>query len=303
MTSIQKIVYRIATIFFRFLGLLPLKWLRNIGRMAGRIFFLVSRKYRELTIENLTCAFGHEKSPHQIRRMACHVIENLMQVPCEMALIPKLRYKDVGDLIRVEGFHHIEAAHKKGKGVLCLTAHIGNWEIIPSVLSLLGDPPASVGRPLEFRAFDLLVSGFRTWHGGSVIPTGHSMRIILKALKQGSIVGILLDQRAKWHEGVLTDFFGRLACTNKGLALLALKIGAPVVPIFLVRDGSRFKMCCNSEVRVIRTGYKAKDIEINTQAYTKIVESMVLRYPTQWNWCYKRWKIKTCEPWPGTDST
>jgi len=111
-------------------------------------------------------------------------------------------------------------------------------------------------------------------------------------------VGILLDQNVDWYDGVFVDYFGRPACTNKGLALLALKTGAPVIPVFLIRDGKRFIFHCEPEVPLVRTGDKIKDIEVNTERFTKIIESFVSRYPEQWFWLHQRWKTRPYHPWP-----
>ncbi len=298
MNSTEKIIYRIITIFFNLLGLIPLTWLRKLGRLIGRLFFLIDKRHRNITIENLTHAFGREKNPGEIRNIACKVFENLMQTPFELTLIPKLRRKGLGSLITVEGLHHLQAAYQKRRGILCLSAHVGSWELLPAVLSLLGYPPDSIARPLDSKPLDIFVSKLRTWHGGGIIPKKSSMRTVLKRLKQGKLVGVLLDQNANRRDGVFVDFFGRPASTTKGLALLALKTEAPIVPIFLVRDGSHYKILCAPEVPLIRTGDKAKDVETNTQLYTKIIESVVRQYPDQWFWLHRRWKTKRHRPRP-----
>ena len=107
-----------------------------------------------------------------------------------------------------------------------------------------------------------------------------------------------MDQNFDWYEGVFVDFFGRKACTNKGMALLALKTESPVIPMFLVRERSRFKVIFEPEVPLIRTGDKTKDIEANTQQYNEVIEKIVRRYPEQWFWVHQRWKTKPFQPWP-----
>jgi KDO2-lipid IV(A) lauroyltransferase len=101
-----------------------------------------------------------------------------------------------------------------------------------------------------------------------------------------------------WYEGVFVDFFGDRACTNKGLALLALKTEAPVIPVFLVREGLGFKAKFCREVPLIKTGNKTKDVEANTQQYNRIIEDFIRQYPDQWFWVHQRWKTKSFAPWP-----
>ena len=103
---------------------------------------------------------------------------------------------------------------------------------------------------------------------------------------------MLLDQNVDWYDGVFVDFFGRPACSNKGLALLALHTGAPVVPVFLVRDRLCFKAEFGPEMRLIQTGDETKDIEANTRHYTKAIESVIRRHPDQWFWVHQRWKTR-----------
>lgn len=292
MNSTEKIIYRILTLFFNFLGQISLTLLRKWGRLIGRFVFLIDKRHRNITIENLTHALGHEKNLGKIRNIALKVFENLMQIPFEITLVPKLQHKDLGSLIKVEGLHHLQAAYQKEKGILCLGAHVGNWELIPAVLSLLGYPPYMIARPLDCKPLDIFISKLRTWHGGGIIVKKSSMRTVLKSLKRGKLVGILLDQYASRIDGVFVDYFGRPARTNKGLALLALKTDAPVVPIFLVRNDAHYKMWCAPEVPLIKTGDKARDVKANTQQYTKIIESAVQKYPDQWFWVHRRWKTE-----------
>jgi KDO2-lipid IV(A) lauroyltransferase len=299
MNSAEKKIYHIITISFQFLGLIPLAYLRKLGRLIGRLSFLINKRYRAITIENLTYAFGREKGPDEIRGIACQVFENLMQIPLEMTLIPRLQRNKLKSLIKLKGLHHLDTAYQKGRGVLVLTGHIGNWELIPAVVSLLGYPISIVARPLNFEPLDIFVSKLRTWHGGSIIPKKSSMRTILHSLKQGNVVGVLLDQNANRRDGVFVDYFGLPASTTKGFALLALKTKAPIVPMFLVRTNAHYKMWSMREVPLTESGDKTKDIEVNTQVYTKIIESAVRQYPEQWFWVHRRWKTRPCQRQPG----
>jgi KDO2-lipid IV(A) lauroyltransferase len=124
------------------------------------------------------------------------------------------------------------------------------------------------------------------------------MRKILRALKQKESVVVLLDQNMDWYEGVFVDFFGKSACTNQGLALMALTTEAPVIPVFLVRDGQRFITEFLEEIPLVRTGDRRKDLEENTQRYTQTLEAVVRRFPGQWLWVHQRWKTRPCHPWP-----
>ena len=294
MNRTEEIIYRIITISFKILGCLPLAYLRQLGRLIGRLLFLIDKKHRTITMENLTYAFGRDKGAVEIRNIACKVFENLIQIPFEMTLIPRLQRKDMGSLIKVEGLHHLDTAHQKGRGVLVLTAHIGNWELIPAVVSLLEYPISIVARPLDLKPLDTFVSKLRTWHGGKIIPKKFSMRTVLKSLQQGDLVGVLLDQNANRRDGVFVDYFGRPTSTTKGFTFLAMKTKAPIVPVFLVRTNAHYKMWSMPEVPLTESGDRTKDIRVNTQVCTKIIESAVRQYPAQWFWVHRRWRTRPC---------
>ena len=117
------------------------------------------------------------------------------------------------------------------------------------------------------------------------------MRKILRALKQKRMVGILLDQSARLDQGVFVNFLGRMSCTNKGLALMASKSGAPVIPTFGVRqkDG-RYLLIFEKEIELKMSGDKNRDIEDNTALFTRAIEEYIMKYPDQWAWFHRRWK-------------
>jgi KDO2-lipid IV(A) lauroyltransferase len=139
----------------------------------------------------------------------------------------------------------------------------------------------------------------RSRFGTEIIPKQRGMRKILEALRKNKLVAILLDQNVDWYEGVFVNFLGEWACTNKGLALMALKTGTPVVPAFSVRqpDG-RYHFIFEPEVELIKTGDKTRDVEDNTILFTSIIERYVKEHPDQWFWYHKRWKTKPYWPLP-----
>jgi len=153
-------------------------------------------------------------------------------------------------------------------------------------------------RPLDFEPLDRFMTDVRTRFGLKLIPAKRAMRKLLGALKKGEGVSILLDQNVDWYDGVFVEFFGRWTCTSSGLALLALKTGVPVVPLFISRHGKHFKVEFGREIPLIKTGDKTKDVEENTQQYNRILEEAIRKYPEQWLWVHNRWQTKTALPWP-----
>ena len=122
---------------------------------------------------------------------------------------------------------------------------------------------------------------------------------MISEIRQNKMVGILLDLNTKWEQGVFVDFLGRPSCTNKGLALIALKMDTPVMPVFSVREeDGLYHILIGEEVKLIRTGDRTIDIEENTALFTRIIEAQVKRYPDQWLWIHRRWKTLPYCPLP-----
>lgn len=297
MTRIEKKVYHIIEVTFRLLGLIPLKWIPTVAGPIGRLMFLADRKHRRIALNNLTRAFGREKKSHEIEVLAKRVFINLARIVFEVGWSLRLKRKDLDKYFSIKGLSRLKTAYQKDKGILVLTAHFGNWELLTIIAAMIGYPTSIVVRPLDFAPLEAFFKRLRTRFGGKLIGK-NSMRDVLGSFKQKNMVGLLMDQNVDWYEGVFVNFFGHTACTSKGLALLALKTKVPVVPLFLVREKSGFKVEIGHEVPLIKTGDMRKDIEANTERYNNIIESIIRRYPDQWFWVHQRWKTRSSYPWP-----
>jgi KDO2-lipid IV(A) lauroyltransferase len=278
-------------------GLFSLNRSRLLGARLGRLAFYLDERHREIVLRNLALALDG-KNPAANRKLARHVFENLGKVFFEIAWASRQSRRSLFEVIRVEGLTHLQNAYRKGRGVLFLTAHFGNWEILSIFPAMIPYPVNIVYRPLDFRPLDRFFIDLRSRFGGRLIPTSKSAARIMKSLRRGEIVALLMDQNVDWYEGVFVDFFGHLACTSKGMALVALKTEAPVVPIFMARTEKGFEVTILPEIEPRRSGDKIKDIETNTAQYNKAIETMVRRYPDQWFWVHQRWKTKPFHPWP-----
>ncbi len=278
---------------FKLIGLIPRPFSFRIGNLIGRIWFLLDKKHRKIAIDNLTIAFGKKKDSDEIRSLAGEVFKNLGQIIFEIGWSLHLKQKEIDKYFYIRGLSNYRAAYEKNKGVLALTAHTGNWEFLSVIAAMTGYPVNVIYRPLDFNPLNQFFQEFRTMFGSTkAIPNAHAMRKILKNLKAGEVIAMMMDQNVDWYEGVFVDFFGKRACTNKGLAILALKTESPVMPVFLVRDGSRFVAEFYPELPLIKTGDKIKDIEENTQQYNQVIESFIRQYPAQWFWVHNRWKTR-----------
>ena len=294
----EKAAYKGIKILFRLLGLIPQKWQRLSADFLGRIIFLTDRRHQRIVIENLTHAFGGQKNRFEIRTLAKRVFMNLVLIIFEVAWSLSLDEKQLRKYFTIGGRSNIKNAYEKDKGVLALTAHFGNFELLAVIGAMIKNPLSVVVRPLSFKPLDRFFVDLRTRFGAKMIPKQRSFRAILRSLERKEIVVLLMDQNVDWYEGVFVDFMGRRACTNSGLALLALKTRAPVIPVVLIRETTGFRAEFGPEIPLIETGAKRKDVELNTLQYNRIIEDIVRRYPEQWFWVHQRWKTRPYHPWP-----
>ncbi|MBW2017032.1 MAG: lysophospholipid acyltransferase family protein [Deltaproteobacteria bacterium] len=220
------IVYRLLSILIHGMALIPLPVGRVLGKGLGRLFPILPTSRTSIVLENIRRAFpGTEwaKNPKKLlRKVYLHFGQMLFEVPHILRMNPA----NMDRYVLFEGKEILERVLAKGKGCFLLTAHFGNWEMMSAAVTLLFPRLAIVVRPIDFAPLDRLISEIRTRFGTEIIPKRKAMRQVLKAIKEKKNVGILLDQNVDWYEGVFVDFLGRRACTNKGLARLALKTGA-----------------------------------------------------------------------------
>ncbi len=285
----------------KMMGLFSLRRCRLRGCRVGRLAYYLDTRHRGIVLRNLALAFDAD-GPVANRRLARRVFENLGMVFFEIAWASRQSRRNLSKVIRVKGLGHLRDAHRRGHGVLLLTAHFGNWELLTVFSAMIPFPTSIVYRPLDFSPLDLFFSDLRSRFGSNLIPTRRSAAKILKSLRKGELTALLMDQNVDWYEGVFVDFFGHPACTSKGMALLALKTDAPVVPIFMLRTESGFEVNILPAIEPIKSGDKIKDIETNTAQYNRAIENVVRRYPDQWFWVHQRWKTRPCHPRPREES-
>jgi len=274
---------------------IPLKARVRFFETMGQFLYQLDGRHRRIARRNLDLAFG-PKQPDEISKIICLVFRHLGRVLAEFTYAPQLNAQNIHRYVLLEGEENFRRAHQKGKGVLFLTAHFGNWEWMALAFPLLfGLPCHIIVRPLDSPFLNGFVERLRTATGNKIVPKEKSAGRILRLLKEGGTVGVLLDQNVAWQEGVFVRFFGELACTNIGLALLALKSGAPVIPAFNIRQADgRYRIILGPEVSLIRTGDKDLDVAKNTEFFTQIIERYAREYPDHWFWLHQRWKTR---PW------
>ena len=263
-----------------------------LAGLAGTGAFLLVSKYRNIALDNLRSVFGPEKSDRQIRKIAREVFVNLAKNAVELVTLPKISAKNIDSLVSIEGRAILDAELAKGRGVIVVTGHFGNWELMPVTLRIKGYAGAVIGRRIYFDRYDRYLNGLRKSQGVEVIYRDDSPRKILKVLKSNGVLGIVADQDVDSVDGVFVDFFGHPAYTPLGPVVLAKATGAPLVPAFMIRDGRRHRLVIEKPVELVDTGDKDADNIENTRRWSDVVEAYIRKYPSQWVWMHRRWKTE-----------
>ncbi len=274
------------------IGHLPAFLTNILASVFGALAFRLAGRHRKTALENLERAFGKDLPPEKKDRIARKVFSNLAVMFFEFMRIPWLKPPDIERLYDVEGIEHLNGALEKKKGVMIVTAHFGNWEMIAAYMGLSGYHLDIVARDLDNPATDEFVKWVRTKSGNRVVSKNRAMRRLLRTLSGNGIIGILLDQNVASNEGVFVDFFGIPACTNKGPALIVAASGAAIVPTFIVRENGRHRLIFLPELKPGSTGDKALDAIETTARCTKVIEEMIRKHPDHWFWVHRRWKTR-----------
>jgi KDO2-lipid IV(A) lauroyltransferase len=212
----------------------------------------------------------------------------------EFCRMPRYTPDNTRGWLRTEGLEHYLAAKARGKGVLIVTGHLGAWELSSFYHSLMGHPMGMVIRRLDNRPLDDFVNGIRCLHGNRVLHKDDFARGLLTAMRAGETVGILMDTNMTPPQGIFVEFFGRLACTASGLARVALKTGAAVLPGFMVWEPAErtYVLHFGPELEFAHTEDAEADIRAATALCTQAIEAWIRRYPDQWLWIHRRWKTR-----------
>jgi KDO2-lipid IV(A) lauroyltransferase len=272
---------------------MPRRLARAFAIGIGGVVYLLHFRLREVGMRNLEMALP-EKSEAERARILRGVFTSLGRQLAELCQFPKYTKDNVENVVVYDGLENYQRAYARGKGVLFLTAHFGGWELSAFAHSLHGHWLHVVMRPMDNEYLDRMLQGYRTMHGNKVVPKDDFVRGLLAAMKAGETVGILMDTNMTPPQGVFVDFFGVPACTASGLARIALRTDAMVVPGFTIWDEAlgKYRLRFDPAVELARTGNLEADIVANTQKFTKVIEDYVRKYPEQWLWVHRRWKTR-----------
>src|SRR5579872_3292753 len=289
----HRLEYAPVWLLVRILGMLPRPMARALGIAVGQSVYLLHSRLRRVGMRNLQLAFPAVPLTDR-RRIVRGVFTSLGRLLAEVCRFPRYTGENVSQVAVYDGLENFLEAEQRGKGVLFLTAHLGGWEIGSFVHSIYGHKLHIVVRQLDNPYIDALVRGYRTLHGNTTFDKQDFARGLLGAMKAGETVGILMDTNMTPPQGIFVDFFEHAACTASGVARVALRTDAAVVPAFTIWDKAlgKYRIRFDPMLQLARTGDDAADVVANTALFTKVIESYVRRYPDQWLWVHRRWKTR-----------
>ena len=289
----QRLEFIVVFLLVRGLGALPRSWARRAGASLGALAFMLTRRLRRTGERNLQIAYpeGDARWRGSVIRQ---LYRNLGFHLAEFCLMSHYTAESTRGIVRYAGLEHFLAAKERGRGVLVVTGHLGLWELSSFYHSLMGYPMSMVIRRLDNPLVDRMVNGIRCLHGNTVLHKDDFARGLLGAMRRGETVGILMDTNMTPPQGVFVDFFGTPACTASGLARVAMRTEAAILPGFLTwrEEEQKYVLEFGECLEFVRTDDDEQDIISNTQICTTAIERWIRRFPEQWLWVHRRWKTR-----------
>ena len=275
--------------------LIPERAFVCVARKGAALYVSSSRRYRERIAKNLRIAFGESYPPEKAEAFMKELGSHLGISAAEMLFSTTGRRQKIVNRIRIEGTEHLDRALALGKGVIAVSAHFGNFTLIGMKFCAEGYPFYSLVKLPKYKAMAKALRDLQErQHSGFIYvqPWKEALQNILSCLRRNEIVCMVTDEKKK-HAGVEVDFFGQPAVTALGPAVISLRTGSPVVPIFIVRNrDDSHTIYIEPPLEHRLTGDRREDEKTLTAAYTKVIERYVSTYPEQWSWINNRWQRK-----------
>lgn len=262
-----------------------------LGNFLGSLMYHLSKRYRSVAIKNLQMVYASEKSDAKIKAIAKDVFKHFARGAVEFFYLLSLTRDQIDAMIDIENSEHLNSALAQGKGCIIITAHYGNWELLARKLVILGYNVNVIARDSDDPGMTGITQQIRENGGYRVFDRDQPIIGAFRALKNNEILGILPDQNDS--SGIFVDFFSKLAATAIGPAVLSLKSGAPLVPVFATRidGGSRYVATAYPRIEFTPSGDEEADIKNLTALVNQSIEKAIRLNPSQWLWLHNRWKM------------
>ncbi|MCK4486556.1 MAG: hypothetical protein KAU38_07330 [Desulfobacterales bacterium] len=274
-----------------FIANIPQKRIAGVGKLLGMLVYLADLRHRRIVRRNLQ--FTHpEWSLDRIRRLSERIFQHLGVTVLEICQMTCFSREDILRKVRIRGKENLFNAVESPKGVIMISAHLGNWEMAPLFVSCyLQKPLLLVARQIQSKTLDRWIHRLRSNFGNIILNKKRALPKMARTLLQGKALGLLIDQGTKLSRGVEVTFFGRTATATPVAALLARRYDCPVLPVFCIREADAgLTLVVEPPLTLKRTEDLRADLKANTQIMTSAIEKAVRAYPEQWFWFHKRWK-------------
>jgi len=274
-----------------FIASIPQKHIAHVGRLLGMFAYIVDLRHRRIVRRNLQ--FTHpEWSRESIQKLSKRVFQNIGITLTEICQMTCFSREDILGKVRIRGEENLLNAIKSPKGIIMISAHLGNWEMAPLLVSCyLQKPLVLVARQIQSNTLGRWIHRLRGRFGNIVLDKKRALPKMARTLRNGKALGLLIDQGTKRSEGVEVSFFNRTVTATPAAALLARRYDSPVLPAFCIREAdATLTLVAEPPLALKRTEDLHADLKENTQIMTSAIEKAVRAYPEQWFWLHKRWK-------------
>ncbi len=290
---LARVEYAPLAAFAGVLAAIPIERAVRVGAQLGGLVMRLDRFNRPVALRNLEIAFPEMDRAGRLRILA-GMYRNWGRMLAEWTHFDELGRGSIACRVTYDTGESLARVLELGKerGLLVVTAHFGNFELLPFAHSIYGHRIAIIHRPIRNPVIDRRVSAMRTRFGNEVVERKHAGPTMLKYLRAKWQVAVALDLDVR--RGVFVDFFGLKASTSDGVARLAMAAGAAVAPVFMVREGEspRHRITVLPAIELVKTRHREECVRENTQRMTGIIEAMIRRHPDHWNWIHRRWKTR-----------
>ena len=292
--SFQVAVFYLLTLAF---ALLPASLVYPVGRFIGKLGASIIRKRRHIAVENIRRALpammkkpDGDFPPHTPEEIAQMMFCHLGMSFVETCRLYHGRGKEVLERIEIRGGEYLEAARARGKGVIVLTGHCGNWELAALGLARHFNTSMSVvARRQNNPYLNSMVEKMRLRYGNMIIYKNNAFRNMVAVIRKNGMIGLLVDQAVFPDDGALIDFLGRSAWASKAPVLLARRSGTAIVPAFIHREADRHVIEIHPEL-VFSNDTSEQGVAADVQTYSRVIENFIVRHPVDWYWVHRRWK-------------
>lgn len=272
--------------------LAPRALLLKVASGFGNLAYFLDKRHRVVAIENFQAAFpdgNRSEAKNVIRKTYQFFARYLFDMLACFPVIPAERFRS----FEVEGAEHLEAAYKRGKGVILYGGHFGAWELMALAHGAKGWPLELVVRRLDNPYLESLLQKLRTSTGNAIIDKKQGFRPMLRALREGKGIAVLMDQNVSTEDRIFVEFFGRPASTTPAVALLKMKTDAALMAAYsFPLPGNRYRFVYSPPVEVPLSGNREDDVRSITQECTRVIENFVTEHPECWLWMHRRWKTQ-----------